>query len=161
MIRHYQPSDLKAIVVILNYYVKNDSCTFQIKPYTFEELENKFNKILSNYPILITEINHKVVGFAYGAPWREKAAYAQSVETTIYVHPNCKNAGIGQPLYNKLLETLSQKGFHLLVSCITLPNAGSVRLHEKLGFEKVGEFKEAGMKFDQWYTVGFWQKVLT
>jgi len=50
--------------------------------------------------------------------------------------------------------------FHLLVAGMTLPNEGSQKLHEKLGFEKVGEFKDAGMKFDKWHNVGFWQKIL-
>ena len=50
--------------------------------------------------------------------------------------------------------------FHLLVAGMTMPNPGSQRLHEKLGFEKVGEFKDAGMKFGQWHNVGFWQMVL-
>jgi phosphinothricin acetyltransferase len=50
--------------------------------------------------------------------------------------------------------------FHLLVAGMTMPNKGSQKLHEKLGFEKVGEFKDAGMKFGQWHNVGFWQKCL-
>ncbi len=160
MIRAFQQKGLYAIVDILNYYVKNDVCIFQVEPYSFEEIEAKFKCILPTYPVFIQEHNDNVVGFAYGARWRDKPAYAKSVETTIYVHPEYKHAGIGEPLYRKLIETLTQMDFHLLVAGMTMPNLGSQRLHEKLGFEKVGVFKDAGMKFGQWHSVGFWQKIL-
>ncbi len=160
MIRKYHPKDLQSIVDILNYYVKNDACIFQVEPYTFDEIEKKLEIIQATYPIFIEEKDNKVIGFAYGARWRDKPAYAKSVETTIYVHPDYLHAGIGEPLYRKLIETLTQMNFHLLVAGMTMPNLGSQRLHEKLGFEKVGEFKEAGMKFGKWHNVGFWQMVI-
>ncbi len=160
MIRKYHPKDLQSIIDILNYYVKNDACIFQVEPYTFDEIEKKFEIIQTTYPIFIEEKDNKVIGFAYGARWRDKPAYARSVETTIYIHPDYLHIGIGEPLYRKLIETLTQMNFHLLVAGMTMPNLGSQRLHEKLGFERVGEFKEAGMKFGKWHNVGFWQMVI-
>ena len=160
MIRKYHPKNLQSIVDILNYYVKNDACIFQVEPYTFDEIEKKFEIIQATYPIFIEEKDNKVAAFAYGARWRDKPAYAKSVETTIYIHPDYLHAGIGEPLYRKLIETLTQMNFHLLVAGMTMPNLGSQRLHEKLGFERVGEFKEAGMKFGKWHNVGFWQMVI-
>jgi len=44
------------------------------------------------------------------------------------------------------------------IGCITIPNDASIVLHEKLGFEKVGEFKKVGYKFEEWHNVGYWQK---
>lgn len=160
MIRKYQSKDLQAIVDILNYYVKNDACIFQMEPYTFEEITKKFETIVLTYPIFIEEQKGKVVGFAYGSRWRDKPAYAKSVETTIYVHPDFKHSGIGEPLYKKLIDTLTEMDFHLLVAGMIMSNIGSQKLHEKLGFEKAGEFKDAGIKFGQWHNVGFWQKVV-
>ncbi len=160
MIRKYHPKNLQSIVDILNYYVKNDACIFQVEPYTFDEIEKKFEIIQATYPIFIEEKDNKVIGFSYGARWCDKPAYAKSVETTIYIHPDYLHAGIGEPLYRKLIETLTQMNFHLLVAGMTMPNLGSQRLHEKLGFERVGEFKEAGMKFGKWHNVGFWQMVI-
>lgn len=159
-IRNYHSKDLKAVTAILNYYVKNDTCIFQVEPYTLSEIEKKFEHTLLNYPILVAEENDKVIGFTYGSRWRDRPAYAKSVETTIYIHPDYKQSGIGRPLYQKLLTTLTEMDFHLVVAGMALPNPGSQRLHEKLGFEKVGKFKEAGWKFGQWHSVGFWQKLL-
>lgn len=40
---------------------------------------------------------------------------------------------------------------------LALPNAPSVALHERLGFEKVAHFREVGWKFEQWVDVAYWQ----
>jgi phosphinothricin acetyltransferase len=63
-------------------------------------------------------------------------------------------------LYKKLVENLTQKGFHSLIGCVTLPNISSEKLHEKFGFKKVAHFHEAGWKFDQWLDVGFWELIV-
>jgi len=160
MIRDFKSDDLTQIAEILNYYVKNDTCIFQMEPYSLEELAAKFDKILLTYPIFVAEKKDKIVGFSYGSRWREKPAYAKSVETTIYVHHQCHHQGIGESLYNKLIAALSEMNFHLLVAGMTLPNDGSKKLHEKLGFQYVGKFTDAGIKFDRWHDVGFWQKIL-
>lgn len=39
MIRKFQEKDLQSLVNILNYYVKNDVCIFQMEPYSFAEIE--------------------------------------------------------------------------------------------------------------------------
>ena len=47
-----------------------------------------------------------------------------------------------------------------VIGGVALPNAASVALHEKLGFQKVAHFKETGWKFDQWIDVGYWELIL-
>jgi phosphinothricin acetyltransferase len=49
---------------------------------------------------------------------------------------------------------------HVLLGCISLPNAASVALHEKFGMKKVAHFDQVGVKFGRWIDVGFWQLVL-
>ena len=49
---------------------------------------------------------------------------------------------------------------HVVIGGISLPNEASVRMHENLGFRKVGHFEEVGYKFDQWVDVGYWQLTL-
>ena len=160
IIRNVLISDIPQVVEILNYYVGNDSCTFQINPYTISEISEKIAEITKVYPYIVMEEDNEVIGFAYASRWREKQAYDKSAETTIYLNPQQKHRGLGKILYQELIEQLRQKNFRLLVACLTLPNPSSVRLHESLGFEKAGEFRDAGYKFNRWCDVGFWQKVL-
>lgn len=49
---------------------------------------------------------------------------------------------------------------HAVIGGVSLPNPGSQRLHEKLGFEKIAHFREVGYKFAQWIDVGYWEKIL-
>ena len=160
IIRNVLNSDIPQVVEILNHYVRNDSCTFQINTYSISEISEKIAEITKVYPYIVMEEDNEVIGFAYASRWREKNAYDKSAETTIYLNPKHKYRGLGKILYQELIEQLREKNFRLLVACLTLPNPSSVRLHESLGFEKVGEFKDAGYKFNRWYNVGFWQKVL-
>jgi phosphinothricin acetyltransferase len=160
-IRNYQNKDLEAVTKIFNYYVENHTCTFQLKPFTLDEIRYKADAIQKIYPFLVLQENNEVIGFAYGSRWRAKEAYDLSVETTIYLKPGLNGHGLGSQLYSQLIESLKTKGFHLLIGGLTLPNPASIRLHEKLGFEKVGEFKDAGKKFGQWHCVGFWQKIIS
>lgn len=160
IIRNVLNSDIPQVVEILNHYVRNDSCTFQINTYSISEISEKIAEITKVYPYIVMEEDNEVIGFAYASRWREKQAYDKSAETTIYLNPQQKHRGLGKILYQELIEQLRQKNFRLLVACLTLPNPSSVRLHESLGFEKAGEFRDAGYKFNRWCDVGFWQKVL-
>ena len=65
--------------------------------------------------------------------------------------------GIGAALYRQLIDELRPLGVHAAVGGIALPNAASIALHEKLGFEKIGQFVEIGRKLDRWVDVGNWQ----
>jgi phosphinothricin acetyltransferase len=103
------------------------------------------------------ERDGRVVGYAYGGPHRSRAAYNWTVEVSAYVDRATQRSGIGRELYLALFERLKQRGFRLLVAGITLPNDASVGIHEALGFERVGVYKNVGYKAGQWWDVGWWQ----
>ncbi len=160
MIRSCERADVPSVVAIFNHYVKHDICTFQLSELSDQQMLAKINEDLRDYPFLVMEKNQEIVGFAYGSRWRNKQAYDGSVEATIYIKNALTSKGFGYLLYSKLMDEFTHRGFHLVVACITLPNPGSIVLHERLGFEKVGIFTEAGKKFGCWHDVGFWQKKL-
>ena len=106
---------------------------------------------------LVAERDGRVVGYAYGGPHRSRAAYNWTVEVSAYVDRAAPRRGIGRELYLALFERLKERGFRLLVAGITLPNDASVGIHEALGFERVGVYKNVGYKAGQWWDVGWWQ----
>ena len=71
--------------------------------------------------------------------------------------PQSAGQGAGRVLYEALLAELRERELHLVIGGIAQPNEASVRLHEKLGFEKVAHFSEVGLKFGRWIDVGYWQ----
>ena len=63
-------------------------------------------------------------------------------------------------LYAALLDEIRSASMHAVIAGISLPNDASIRLHEKLGFRKIGHFEEVGYKFGRWIDVGYWELLL-
>jgi L-amino acid N-acyltransferase YncA len=106
---------------------------------------------------LVAERDGRIVGYAYGGPHRDRAAYDRTVEVSAYIDQAAHRTGLGRLLYTELFDRLKQAGYRLLVAGITLPNEASVGIHEALGFERVGVYKNIGFKNGQWWDVGWWQ----
>jgi phosphinothricin acetyltransferase len=102
--------------------------------------------------VLVAELQHRVVGVAFAGPWRNKAAYADSSETTIALAPDCHSRGIGTLLLKTLLDLLADNGCHRAYAVIALPNEPSVRLHRKLGYREVGVLDEVGRKLGRYWS---------
>jgi len=157
MIRIVNPYDAPAIAEIYKYYILNTIITFETEVVTPEEIARRIEKYLKIGPYLVYEENSEVVGYAYLSNFRERKAYENTVESTIYLRNGQGGRGVGFQLYSELLAQAALK-YHTVIAGISLPNEASVRLHEKCGFKKVGHFAEVGRKFDEWIDVGFWQK---
>jgi len=157
MIREATHSDAEAIADIYNYYILNTVITFELDPITPQEIIQRMDKYKEAGPYLVYEENEEVIGYAYVSKFRERPAYAHSVESSIYMKKGFGGKGRGTELYSELLSRVSAQ-CHVIVGGIALPNLASVRLHEKCGFKKVAHFLGVGRKFGAWIDVGFWQK---
>ena len=157
MFRPALSSDAAALCAIYNPYVLGTTITFEEEAVTEADMTGRIQKVQEAYPWLVLEEDGQVLGYAYGSIWRTRPAYRFSTETAIYLAEDARGRGLGVQLYRALLEELRQRRFHLALGGLALPNARSVALHEKLGFEKIGHMKEAGWKFGAWVDVGFWQ----
>lgn len=161
MNREASEADLDAIAAIHARYVAETVVTFDEQPLPVQGWKEKWRSARdADQPWYVTEQGGEVVGFAYSGSFRPKAAYRPTVETTIYLDREAVGQGLGRALYSDMLAEAGRRGFHLAVAGVTLPNEASVRLHEGLGFSKVGEFTEVGHKFGQWWDVGWFQRRL-
>ena len=111
-------------------------------------------------PWLVASIDGVMLGYAYASPWKARAAYARTVETSVYVAVDAAGQGLGKRLYAALIQRLRDAGMHALIGGISLPNPASVALHEAFGFAHVGNFRQVGHKFGRWIDVGYWQLLL-
>ncbi len=160
MIRPVTEHDVKSICEIYNYYVENTAISFEDKKVSINEMEQRIITQSMDYPWLVFELDGKVVAYAYANKWKARSAYRFTLETTIYLSDDCQGQGIGTRLYQQLFDELSTRTVRSVMAVIALPNAGSIALHEKMGFEKAAHFKEVGYKHEQWIDVGYWQKIL-
>lgn len=160
-IRDAQADDAAAIAALYNHYVDATVVTFELDPVAPADMRARIARVQAQgLPWLLAERAGEALGYAYAAPWRTRPAYRHSVETSVYLAPQATGQGLGSALYRALLARLQACGAHAAIGGIALPNAASVRLHERLGFAKVAHFRQVGRKFGQWVDVGYWQLLL-
>jgi phosphinothricin acetyltransferase len=160
MLKKVKPEDAGEIAEIYNYYILNSVVTFEETPIDAEEMRSRILAHISKYPWFVYEIENQIVGYAYAGVWKTRSAYNQTVESSVYLKQSAINQGIGTILYIELIKQLKDLGIHAVIGGISLPNQASIQLHEKLGFKKIGEFKEVGYKFNKWIDVGYWELIL-
>ena len=160
MLRQCTPSDAAQICDIYNHYVRETVITFEESPVVETEMAKRITDITSRLPWLVWETDGVIVGYAYASPWKVRAAYRHAVESSIYLSPQATGRGLGSRLYPALIADLRQRGLHCVIGGAALPNPASVSLHEKLGFEKVAQFRQVGFKFGQWVDVAYWELML-
>ena len=161
MVRHADADrDAAALAAIYAPSVESGVASFEAEPPTAEEMRRRIAEGSREYPWLVTERDGAVAGYAYGARHRGRAAYRWTVEVTVYVDGRLQRRGVGRELYEALLPLLARQRLHLAVAGITLPNPASVALHEAVGFERVGVYREIGHKHGVWHDVGWWQALL-
>lgn len=160
MLRAVRPDDAIAIAEIYNHYVRETPVTFEEDPVSSDDMGQRILDTTQTYPWLVCEEGARLLGYSYARKWRERAAYRQSVEATIYLHPSAVGQGHGSDLFEALLIDLRNRRFHCVIGGVALPNPASVALLEKFGLGPVAHFKEVGYKFGRWIDVGYWQLVL-
>lgn len=159
-IRPARADDAHAIGLIYNYYIAHSVITFEETLIDEKEMLSRIQTIQTSFPFLVYEQTGQILGYAYATHWRLRSAYRYAVESTVYLDTAANGKGVGTQLYQALIHGLRENNFRAVIGGIALPNPASVALHEKLGFEKVAEFKKVGFKFGQWIDVGYWQLLL-
>ena len=158
MIRNATEMDAEAIAEIYNYYIKNTVVTFEEADINAADFILRINKVQnSGFTWLVAIDEERIIGYAYSTKWHERAAYRNTAEVSVYLSHTVTSKGWGSKLYKTLFASLKEKGIHIVIGGITLPNPASVALHEKFGMEQVAHFKEVGYKFGEWLDVGYWQ----
>ena len=160
MIRPATPEDAAQICEIYNHYVRETVVTFEESPVSAAEMSQRIGDITQRLPWLVWDEEGKILGYAYASPWKARAAYRHSVEASIYLPPHATGRGIGTGLYQALIEHVRKRGIHAVIGGAALPNPASVALHERLGFEKIGQFRQVGFKLGRWVDVGYWELLL-
>lgn len=160
IIRRMELQDAKAITGIYNEYVLYSIATFDIEPLREEDMRARMAEISVRFPYFVAEEDGKLMGYCYAHPWKQRAAYSNTLETTVYVRPGCHGKGIGRALMERLIEECRRDGYHALIACIAEPNEVSTSLHLSLGFKKVSHFSEVGLKFGRRVDVGDYELLL-
>ena len=155
-------ADAASIASIYNPYIANTTITFEEQAVTGTDITARLEETAAaGLPWLVADDDRdNLAGYAYASTWKSRCAYRYSAEVTVYLAAGADGQGLGTTLYTALIDELRRIDYHCALGGIALPNAASVALHEKLGFEKVAHFHEVGFKFGRWIDVGYWQLLI-
>ncbi|MBL0389488.1 N-acetyltransferase [Tumebacillus sp. ITR2] len=159
-IRKARIEDLPAMLSIYNRAVETTTATFDLELQTYERREAWFHKYDDQHPLIVAEKDGKIAGYGCLSKFRDKPAYRNSVENSVYIDERYQRQGIGKALLEELLKLARDAGYHTVIAGITVGNEGSVKLHEAFGFVLCGRFRQVGYKFDAWQDVEFYQLML-
>lgn len=162
-LRAAEISDSYAICEIYNFYIQNSVVTFDESNMEAKQWEEKIEYLQKQRLPFIVAVSDsgELLGFAYVAPWRQKSAFRNTVEDSIYLRPASTGKRIGTKLLEQLLTEAKIAGVKEVVAVISDSGAdSSVKLHEQFGFKKQGHLAKVGYKFDRWLGTILMQKSL-
>ena len=152
--------DLEAISEIYGHYVRTSAISFDLEVPSADWRRKWFATFATSgrHRLLVARDDGRAVAYAASAPYRPRAAYAPSVETSVYVAPSHVGQGVGSALYETLLAELEREDVHRAYAGIGMPNPASVRLHERCGYRRAGYYTEQGRKFGRYWDVAWYER---
>jgi phosphinothricin acetyltransferase len=152
--------DLGAISEIYGHYVRTSAISFDLDMPSADWRRKWFATFDTSgrHRLLVARDDGRAVAYAASVPYRPRAAYAPSVETSVYVAPSHVGQGVGSALYETLLAELEREDVHRAYAGIGMPNPASVRLHERCGYRRVGYYTEQGRKFGRYWDVAWYER---
>ena len=163
-IRDATRADLPGILTIYNEVIRTSSAVYTEQEAT---LENRAVWLAQRtglgYPVLVAvdPAAKSVLGYSTFGDFRPWPGYRHSVEHSVYIRADARGHGLGTLLIEPLFERAGQLGKHVMIAGIDAANPASLRLHERLGFERAGMLREVGTKFGRWLDLVFMQRFLT
>jgi L-amino acid N-acyltransferase YncA len=145
-------ADVEAIAAIYAHHVLHGRGSFEIEPPSADEMRNRRAALVARqFPHLVAIRDGEVVGYSYAGPYRSRAAYSGTIESSVYVRADAIGRGIGKRLLQALITACEARGFRQMVAVIgDSDNLPSIRLHEQLGFRLVGVLRSVGYKHGRW-----------
>lgn len=166
LIRPALADDLAQVAAVYDREVSSGTATFDLEPRPLAAWQERLASTEPGDHLLVAVDGDSdgpdgaLAGYASSSPFRPKAGYRFTRETTIYLAPHAQGRGVGRRLYGELLARLAADGMHLALAAVALPNPASLALHRSCGFEEVGVMREVGHKHDRWLDVMWLQKRL-
>ena len=160
-VRDASADDLPAILAIYNDVIATTTAVYRDDPATLDDRQAWWQaRVAQGFPVLVADDGGAILGFASFGDFRAWPGYRFTVEHTVHVRSDCRGQGVGQELMIALLARGRALGKHVMMAGVDAENAGSIRFHERLGFERVGHLREVGFKFGRRLDLVFLQKML-
>lgn len=161
IIRAVAEADAAAIAAIYAHHVRHGTASYDVEPLSVEETRAKIRRIVAaGWPFLVAQLRGGIAGYAYVTQFRDRAGYAYTCETSIYVRADRVGEGIGKQLLSALVDAAEAAGFRQIVGVIGGAEEASIRVHAGCGFEFAGRLHAVGWKHGRWLDNVYMQRAL-
>ncbi len=160
-VRDASADDLPAMLAIYNDVIATTTAVYREDPATLDDRVVWWqDRVAHGYPVLVADDGREVLGFASFGDFRAWPGYRFTVEHSVHVRSDGRGRGVGHVLMTALLARARALGKHVMIAGVDADNAGSIRFHERLGFERAGHLREVGFKFGRRLDLVFLQRIL-
>lgn len=143
---------MDAVTAIYAHHVLHGLASFETEPPGATDMRRRRAEVVAKrLPYLVATDDSGVLGYAYANSYRQRAAYANTVENSVYLRADATGRRIGRHLLSALIDACEASGLRQMVAVVgDSANIASIRLHEKLGFRRVGVLTNVGYKHGRW-----------
>src|SRR5678815_2179206 len=139
IIRDAVEADLPAIVEIYNATVPTRMVTAELAPTTVEARLPWFREHSSeHYPFWVAESEGRVIGWLDFKKFLPRCAYRGTAEISVYVDEKFRRQGVARRLLEEVIARAPSLGIDAIIGLIFGHNQPSLKLFERLGFERWG-----------------------
>jgi phosphinothricin acetyltransferase len=150
----------RPVIDVYNYYVENSYAAYTDEPVGYGYFDI-FLRMTRGYPaVVVKDDTEKVVGFAFMSAFHHAHPFDKTAGVSYFILPDHTGQGIGKAILERFEEQAVELGIEWLLANASSLNPGSVRFHEKNGFEECGRFCSVGAKFGRSFDMVWMQKKL-
>ena len=156
--RSAKATDASAIAAVYNQGIAGRESTFETEACSAQDFIERIGA--GQYPVLVAELNGRVVGCAWISRYSDRPCYAGVGECSVYVAAELRGRGIGSELLGRLAEEAERRGFYKLLGKLFPTNQASVSLVQRCRFHQVGLHRCHGQLDGQWRDVLLVERLL-
>ena len=149
-IRPLSRHDWPAVEAIYAAGIATGNATFETAPPNWEQFDGGK---LPEHRLVAVDADDEVVGWIAASPVSSRWVYRGVVEHSVYVDPAAAGAGVGRALLAAFIASTEAAGIWTIQSGIFPENAGSLALHERAGFRRIGLRERIGEQDGIWRDV--------
>jgi L-amino acid N-acyltransferase YncA len=167
-IRAATEADAAAICLIYNQGIEDRIATLETELRTPEERRRWLAARGPRHPVFVAEADGPprednkmtVVGWSSLNAFNPREAYRHVADLSVYVERGWRGRGVGRRLLEHLIEQARALGYHKMMLSTFPFNASGVALYERMGFTRVGVFREMGQLDGRWIDTLIMEKML-
>ena len=156
----FESRDLPAALAVFNHYVRTSTAVYMDAPLSEEEFSPLVNFPDPRHGTFSIFREGRFAGYVTLKPFSPRSGYSFTAEISVFLDPALVGKGTGSAAIGFIEQKARERGFHVLLACVSGDNEASLRLFERTGYGKVGHFRDVGFKFGRRLDTIYCEKIL-